>query len=93
MNDPTSILEQARRLGDAQKGRDIVATTTRRCACVLALVLLFLISGFGSMPNLGSGAQGLELRAASEPAQAETLANEGGYNEESLSVRTRHKTH
>jgi hypothetical protein len=67
--------------------------TQRRCACVLALVLLFLTAGVGGMPNLGTGAQGIELRMASKPAQAETLANEGGYSERSLSTRTRHKTH
>jgi len=66
-----------------------VTTTTRRCACVLALVLLFLTTGSGSMPNLGTGAQGIELRMASKPA----LADEGSYSGELVSVRTRHKTH
>jgi hypothetical protein len=70
-----------------------VTTTTRRCACVLALVLFFLTTGGGSMLNLGTGAQGLELRMAGKPARAEALADEGGYSEELLSVRTRHKTH
>jgi hypothetical protein len=70
-----------------------VTTTAERCACVLALVLLFLTTGVGSMPNPVTGAQGIELRVAGKPAQAETLANEGGYSEELVSVRTRHKTH
>ena len=68
-----------------------MTTIQRRCACVLALVLLFLTTGVVSMPNLG--AQGLEFRVASNPAKAETLTDKGGYSEELLSVNTRHKTH
>ena len=93
MNEPTSILEQARRQGNTRKRRDVVTTATRRGACVLALTVLLLATGVWSMPNVGTGAQGLELRVAGKPAGAETLADEGGYSEESLSVRTRHKTH
>ena len=93
MNDPTSILEQARRRGDAKEGRNVVTTATRRGACVLALVLLFLTTGVGSMPNLVTGAQGLEVRAASSSARAETLKNEGNYSEEIRLATMRHKTH
>ena len=93
MNDPTSVLEQAQRWGSAQKRRDVVTTTTRRGACVLAFVLLFLIPGVGSMPNLGTGAQGLDLRVASKPAQAETLTDVGNNSGALLSTSTRHKTH
>ena len=89
MNDPTSVIEQAQRWGSAQKRRDVVTTTTRRGACVLAFVLLFLIPGVGGMPNLETGAQGLELRVASKPAQAETLTSVSSSSGELL----RHKTH
>ena len=68
-----------------------MTTTAKRCACVLALVLLFLTTGGGGMPNLG--AQGIELRMTGKPARAETLTDKGGYSEELLSVSTRHKTH
>ena len=41
MNKPTSVLGQARRrIGPAGK-RGGMVTITRRCVCVLALVLLF----------------------------------------------------
>ena len=89
MNDPTSVIEQAQRWGSAQKRRDVVTTTTRRGACVLAFVLLLLIPGVGSMPNLGTGAQGLELSVATKPAQAETLTDVGT----SSVALLRHKTH
>jgi hypothetical protein len=55
--------------------------------------VLFLTTGVGSMPNLVTGAQGLAFRAASTPAQAETLTGEGNYSEVLLSASTRHKTH
>jgi hypothetical protein len=93
MTDPTSILEQTRRRGVVKEGRNAVTTATRRGACVLALVLLFLTTGVGSMPNLVTGSQGLEFQAASKPAQAETLTNRGNYSEGLLSASTRHKTH
>jgi hypothetical protein len=93
MNDPTSILEQARRRGDAKGRRNVVTTATRRGACVLALVLLFLATGGGSVPNLVTGAHGLEFRAASTPTKAEALTDQGNSSEELLSVTTRHKTH
>ena len=70
-----------------------MTTAMRRGACVLALVLLFLTTGVGSMPNLVTGAQGLEFRAASSSAGAETLTNEGNYSEEFRLASTRHKTH
>jgi hypothetical protein len=93
MNDPTCIREQARQWGDAEEKRAFLAATARRCACVLALVILFLTTGVGSVPNPGTGEQGLELRMASKPARAETLADGGVYYKELLSARTRHKTH
>jgi hypothetical protein len=70
-----------------------VTNTTRRGACVLALVLLFLATGIGILPTPGTGAQDLQLRLESKPAQAETPSDGVDYSEESLSVRTRHKTH
>ena len=70
-----------------------MTTTTRRGACVLALVLLFLTTGIGILPTPGTGEQDPELRLESKPAQAETPSGEGDYSEGSLSVRTRHKTH
>jgi hypothetical protein len=93
MNEPTSILEQARRQGDTRKIRDVATAATRRGAAVLALVVLFLTTGVGSIPTLETGAQGLELGTASKPARAETPTGEGAYSEELPSVRTRHKTH
>jgi hypothetical protein len=93
MNEPTSILEQARRRGNSRKRRDVATAATRRGAAVLALVVLLLTTGVGSMPNMETGAQGLELGMASKPARAETPTDEGAYSEELLSVRSRHKTH
>lgn len=62
------------------------AATTRRFACVLALVLLFSTIGVGSMTDL-----------AARPAKADTPAGQlvdgGGYRENLLSTITRHKTH
>ena len=77
--------------------RERTATTTRRFACVLALVLLFSTIGVGSMPDLGSGAQGFARKVEARPAQADTPAGEvvdgNGYRENLLSTMTRHKTH
>jgi hypothetical protein len=73
------------------------ATTTRRFACVLALVLLFSTLGIGSMPDPGNGAQGFVLRDAARAAHADTSTGEmvdgNGYRENLLSTMTRHKTH
>jgi hypothetical protein len=73
------------------------ATTTRRFACVLVLVLLFSTLGIGSMPDLGNGAQGFVLRGAARAAHADTSTGEivdgNGYQDNLLSTRTRHKTH
>ena len=73
------------------------ATTTRRSACVLALVLLFSTLGIGTMPDLGNGAQGFVLRGAARAAHADTSTGEvvdgNGYRETLLSTMTRHKTH
>jgi hypothetical protein len=96
MNDPTSILGHLRQQGGvSRKG---TAATARRGACVLALILLFLI--VGSVPGRETGAEGFALQATSNPAQADTLA---GTSQELadgdevceglLSTRTRHKTH
>jgi hypothetical protein len=73
------------------------AATTRRFACVLALVLLFSTLGIGSMPDPGNGAQGFVLRGAARAAHADTSTGEmvdgNGYRENLLSTMTRHKTH
>ena len=93
MNDPTPVLERIQRWGSAPERRDVVTTTTRRGACVLAFVLLFLIPGVGSIPNSGTGAQGLGLRVASKPAKAETLTEVGNKAGGLLLTSARHKTH
>jgi hypothetical protein len=86
MNKPTSVLGQARRrIGAAGKGGGMV-TITRRCVCALALVLLFVAAGAGSMPNSVTRAQeslpldpildyGHVLRTMGNPAEADTLAD------------------
>jgi hypothetical protein len=87
MNKPTSVLGQARRrLGPAGK-RGGMVTITRRCVCALALVLLFVAAGAGSMPNSATRAQeslpldpilldfGHMLRTMGNPAEADTLAD------------------
>jgi hypothetical protein len=71
------------------------AATTRRFACVLALVLLFSSIGVGR--DLGTGAQGFASQVTVSRAQADTPAGElvdgDGYHENLLSTMTRHKTH
>ena len=64
-----------------------MVTITRRCVCALALVLLFVATGAGSMPNSVTRAQeslpldpmlldyGHVLRTMGNPAQADTLAD------------------
>jgi hypothetical protein len=86
MNKPTSVLGQARRrIGPAGK-RGGMVTITRRCVCALALVLLFVAAGAGSMPNSVTRAQeslpldpildyGHVLRTMGNPAEADTLAD------------------
>lgn len=87
MNKPTSVLGQARRrIGPAGK-RGGMVTITRRCVCALALVLLFVAAGAGSMPNSATSAQeslpldpilldfGHMLRTMGNPAEADTLAD------------------
>ena len=73
------------------------AATTRRFACVLALVLLFSTLGVGSKPVLGTGGQEFALQVAARPAHADTPTGEmvdgKGYRENQLSTMTRHKTH
>jgi hypothetical protein len=86
MNEPTSILEQAQPRTDAAGKRGVMTTTTRRGVCVLALVLLFMATGVGSVPNRETGAQksplgpipfdhGLTPQLMADPAWADTLAN------------------
>ena len=87
MNEPTSVLGQARRrIGGAGK-RGGMVTITRRCVCALALVLLFVAAGAGSMPNSVTRAQeslpldpilldfGHMVRTMGNPAEADTLAD------------------
>ena len=80
MNDPTSILGQAQQLLGAAGNRGAMVTTTRRCLCVLVLVLLFLAVGFDSTPSggtpilfgqgltVGDGAKAATLAAGSTPS-------------------------
>jgi hypothetical protein len=91
MNDPTSTFGQSRRRGAVATKRGVMATATRRCTGVLALVLLFLTIGIGGMPGHESGKRasltleaglfdhGLALPTLGEPASANTLA---GANQE-----------
>jgi hypothetical protein len=87
MNKPTSVFRQARqRIGAAGK-RGGMVTITRRCVCALALVLLFVAAGAGSVPNSVTRAQeslpldpilldyGHTLRTMGNPAEADTLAD------------------
>ena len=87
MNKPTSVLGQARRRIGAAGMRGGMVTMTRRCVCALALVLLFVAAGAGSMPNSVTRAQeslpldpilldyGHMLRTLGNPAEADTLAD------------------
>ncbi len=87
MNDPNSVLDQARQRGDVAGGRGVMATAARRCACVLAFVLLFLSIGVGGLPPHGTGAagslplgrvlaeHGLALQIMGDRASAETLTD------------------
>ena len=86
MNDLTLVLEQARRQGDVAGERGVKATAIRRCACVLALILLFLTVGVGRVPDHETTAQelsslklipldyGLTLETRIDTASADTLA-------------------
>ena len=73
------------------------ATTARRFACVLALVLLFSTLGAASVPVPRTGAEGVAPQVAPGPAQADTpdgeMVDGDGYHENLLSTMTRHKTH
>jgi hypothetical protein len=87
MNKPTSVLGQARRRIGAAGKRGGMVTITRRCVCALALVLLFVATGAGSVPNSVTRAQeslpldpilldyGHMLRTMGNPAEADTLAD------------------
>ena len=90
MNNPTSVLGQARqRIGAAREGvatdHGGMVTTTRRCVCVLVLVLLFLTVGVGVPSRETTTYESttlnhilfdheLMLYAAGSPAMADTLA-------------------
>jgi hypothetical protein len=86
MNDPTSVAEQAKRRTDAAGKLRGMMTTTRRCACVTALILVFLVTGVGGMPSSETRVQesltlepglfvhGLTLPTLSKSASADTLA-------------------
>ena len=85
MNDPTLITEQVNRRISAAGKRGGMMTTTRRCACVTALTLLFLVLGFGGVRSEtraqesltlepGIFDHGLTLPTVGEPASANTLA-------------------
>lgn len=100
MNDPTPILERARRRSNTTGKSGVVATTTRRCAYVLALVLLFLTVGVGSTLSREPGGHGFALQATGDPAWADTSvgadlerADECCYYEGAISTRARFKTH
>ena len=73
------------------------ATTARRFACVLALVLLFSTLGSASVPVPRTGAEGVAPQVVPGPAQADTpdgeMVDGNGYHENLLSTMTRHKTH
>jgi hypothetical protein len=84
---PTSILEQAqRRIGAPGKWGAMLATT-RRCVCVLALMIMFLAVGVGSVPSREAGAlrslpldpilfgYGLTAQTGGNAAWADTLAD------------------
>jgi hypothetical protein len=85
MNKPTSVLRQARRRIGAARKRGGMVTVMRRCVCALALVLLFVAAGAGSVPNSVTRAQeslpldpvlldyGHMLRTMGNPAEADTL--------------------
>lgn len=100
MNDPTSVAEQAQRRTDAAGKLRGMMTTTRRCACVTALILVFLVIGVGGMPSSETRVQesltvepghfvhGLTLPTFVKSASADTLAGA-----EQISTRARHKTH
>jgi hypothetical protein len=77
MNEPIAILELAHRRIGAAGWRGAIVTTMRRCVCVLAMVLLFLATGVGSMPSSETPIlynHGLKLQALGNPARADTLA-------------------
>jgi len=87
MNILTSVLGQARRRIGAAGKRGGMVTITRRSVCALALVLLFVATGAGSVPNSVTRAQaslpldpilldyGHMLRTMGNPAEADTLAD------------------
>ena len=85
MNDLTSALEQARRRADGAGGRGVMATAARRCALMLALVMLFLavVVGGPPSPETGKGGplppvlaeRGLAPQIVVKGASAETFAD------------------
>ena len=95
MNGPTSILGQVPKQGGGARKEGLAAATARRSAGVVALMLLFLTVGIGSVPDRDTGAGEFTLQATTKPAQADTLAgtDQDLVDEDLLSTRTRHKTH
>jgi hypothetical protein len=108
MDDPTPVLGRTQhRIGAARKERAMV-TAMRRCACMLALVLLFLAAGVGGVPEYGIAPEeaaplklfpldyGWTLEAGVAPASADTLSDanqEPGSYEGTLERPRRFKTH
>jgi hypothetical protein len=85
MNDPNLVAEQVQRRISAAGKRGGMMTTIRRCACVTALILLFLVLGVGGVSSEtraqesltlepGLFDHGLTLPTVGEPASANTLA-------------------
>lgn len=98
MNNPTTILEQAQQWIGAAGRRG--AMVTRRCVCVLALVLLFLAASVGGLPSRETGAQGFGSLFVGAPALADTSVgtdqervDERGSYEGVRTTTARHKTH
>jgi len=84
MNDPLTVLEQARR-------RRVMAM--KRCVCVSALILLFLAALVGGVPNIETGGQESTLQFGGRPALADTLASADQYYDGIISTRARFKAH
>src|SRR5919206_2314855 len=85
MNDPNLVAEQVQRRTSAAGKLGGMMTTIRRCACVAALILLFLVLGVGGVSSEtraqesltlepGLFDHGLTLPTVGEPASANTLA-------------------
>jgi len=84
MNDPLTVLEQARR-------RRVMAM--KRCVCVLAVILLSLAALVGGVPSIETGEQESTLQFGGRPAQAATLASADQDYEGIITTRARFKAH